>query len=65
MKTRRFLLAAAVMMAAAACSGDITTPNPAFQADEAAALESESTTATPTPEVPADDGGHIGSGVGR
>jgi hypothetical protein len=68
MKIKRFLLAAAITMAAAACSGDVTAPDPTLRADEAAAALEASPTTT-TPPAPADppegDGGYIGSGVGR
>lgn len=70
MKTKRSLLAVAITLAAAACSGDATAPDPSFR--DGAAFE-ESSTATTSPPVPAvtepepkeDDGGLVGSGVGR
>jgi hypothetical protein len=67
MKTKRFLLAAAITLAAAACSADVTAPDPTLRADEAAAaLEEGTPTTTPAPEEPVEgDGGYIGSGVGR
>ncbi|HEX2211032.1 MAG TPA: hypothetical protein VHG93_25335 [Longimicrobium sp.] len=67
MKTVRCLLAAAVMLAAAACSGSVTAPDAALHAPGEAALEESPTSAT-TPTTPAageDDSGLIGSGVGR
>jgi hypothetical protein len=67
MKTNRFLFAVAFTLAAAACSSDVTAPESTIRADDsAAALEESTPTTTPTPVEPVeDDGGHIGSGVGR
>ncbi|HEU4881136.1 MAG TPA: hypothetical protein VFT45_02790 [Longimicrobium sp.] len=67
MKTKRFLLAAAITLAAGACSADVTAPEPALRADEAAAaLEAVPTATPPAPTEPVEgDGGYIGSGVGR
>jgi hypothetical protein len=64
MNTKRFLLAAAIAMATAACSTDVTAPDPAVRAPAAGAVTEESPTAEPTPEVsnPQDDTGNVGSG---
>jgi ABC-type glycerol-3-phosphate transport system substrate-binding protein len=52
MKIKRCLLAVAVTLAAAACSGDITAPAPSVRApgsaDQSAASVEESTTTTST-----------------
>ena len=73
MKTKRFLLAAALTMAAAACSADVTAPDAALRAPagayETAAAPDSATTTTATTTDPVapknDDGGHTGSGVGQ
>ena len=68
MKTKRFLLAAALAFAAAACSGDVTAPDPAVRAPAAGALTDESQTGPTAPvvvEPVEEDGGHLGSGVGK
>ena len=69
MKIKRILLAAAITMAAAACSADVTAPNPALRAPLGAQnVEGtpESTAQPPAPTEPVEgDGGHVGSGVGR
>jgi len=68
MKTKRFLLAAAITLAAAACSSDVTAPEPALRADQsAAALDGTPAATTPTtpPEPTEGDGGYLGSGVGK
>lgn len=64
MKNYRLLLAAAVALSAAACSGDVTAPDPAVRAGDAPA----SSNAVPDPEVivpvdpPQDGSGNLGSG---
>lgn len=68
MKTKRFLFAVAITLAAAGCSADVTAPEPALRADpSAAALDGTpaATTPTPTTEPAEGDGGAMGSGVGR
>jgi ABC-type glycerol-3-phosphate transport system substrate-binding protein len=69
MKTKRFLLAVAVTMAAAACSADVTAPDPTLRAPAGAQnveATAASTTQPPAPTEPVEgDGGHVGSGVGR
>jgi hypothetical protein len=68
MKTKRFLLAAAITLVAGACSSDVTAPEPNVRADKsAAALDGTPavTAPTPTPEPAEGDGGYVGSGVGR
>ncbi|HYR06613.1 MAG TPA: hypothetical protein VEQ60_02515 [Longimicrobium sp.] len=67
MKIKRCLLAVAVTVTAAACSTDPTAPDAALRAPESAAtLQENETTTTPTPVLPVvDDGGLVGSGVGR
>jgi hypothetical protein len=66
MKTNRFLLAAAITLAAAACSSHVTAPDAVLHAPadahQNAAAPDTSTGPAPTG---GDDGGHIGSGVGR
>jgi hypothetical protein len=70
MKTQRFVLAVAITMAAAACSTDVTAPDAVLRApvdaQENTAPDPTPTTTTPPP-APAeeDDGGLVGSGVGR
>lgn len=66
MKTKRFLLAAAITMAAAACSTDVTAPDAVLRAPAGANQNAAApdTTTSPIPKE-ADDGGLIGSGVGR
>lgn len=66
MKTNRFLLAAAITMAVAACSSDVTAPDAALRppADAHQTVAAPDTTPAPVP-AGEDDGGHIGSGVGR
>lgn len=66
MKTNRFLLAAAITMAAAACSSDLTAPDAALHAptDAHQNVAAPDTTTSPTP-TEEDDGGAMGSGVGR
>jgi hypothetical protein len=65
MKTSRFLLAAAITMAVAACSSDVTAPDAVLQAP----VDAHQNVAAPDPTSPTpaeeDDGGLIGSGVGR
>lgn len=61
MKTHRLLLAAALALSAAACSGDVTAPEADVRAGDVPALNTE----TPEPEVisdPTDDSGNLGSG---
>ena len=65
MKTNRFLLAAAITMAAAACSSDVTTPDAALQAPPDAHQNVAAPDTTPAPVPTGEDGGLIGSGVGR
>jgi hypothetical protein len=67
MKTTRYLLAAALTLAAAACSGSVTAPEPASSARESAPALEEATPTAVTPPAPTegDDGGLVGSGVGR
>lgn len=70
MKIHRFLLATAIVLAVAACSTDVTAPDPSVRATgSAASLEESSTSATSTAQPAAaeeeDDGGLVGSGVGR
>lgn len=68
MKTKRFLLAAAIAMAAAACSGDVTAPDPAARAPgsgHASTSGQETEASTAAPEAAEEDGGTMGSGVGR
>lgn len=64
MKNYRLLLAAAIALSAAACSGDVTAPDPAVRAGDA--VPSSSTTAQPQVINPADppqeDTGNMGSG---
>ena len=68
MKPKRSLLAVAITLAVAACSGDVTAPDPALRASQSTAPESTTTNTTaPTvaPEEPVegDDGtGSTGSG---
>lgn len=66
MKTNRVLLAAAITMAVAACSSDVTAPDAALQAPADVHQNAAAPDSTPAP-VPTeeDDGGLIGSGVGR
>jgi hypothetical protein len=66
MKISRFLLAAAITMAVAACSSDVTAPDAVLQApvDAHQNVAAPDPTTSPTP-AEEDDGGHIGSGVGR
>lgn len=64
MKINRFLLAAAITMAVAACSADVTAPDAMLQLP-AHSLENTATDSTTTPTSTVDDGGHIGSGVGK
>jgi hypothetical protein len=65
MKNYRLLLAAAVALSAAACSGDVTAPDPAVRAGDAVPA---SNTAAPEPEIilpadpPQDGSGNLGSG---
>jgi hypothetical protein len=50
MKIKRCLLAVAVIMtAAAACSGDVTAPDPSFHAQQSGAALEEATTTSTTP----------------
>lgn len=64
MKTKRFLLAAALLVAAAGCAREVTSPDPSLRApdatrhDAAPAPEegSSSTTAAPPEEDPGDSG---------
>jgi hypothetical protein len=66
MKIKRCLLAVAVTVTAAACSADVTGPDAALRTPESEATLQENETTTPTPVLPAaDDGGYLGSGVGR
>jgi hypothetical protein len=67
MKTKRFLLAAAIAIAASACTGDATAPESAVRGPAAVpASMSETTVPTliePVEEPATDDGsGNIGSG---
>lgn len=67
MKTKRFLLAAALTIAAA-CTGEPTAPEPAIRgpgavpASTSTSETAEPTTSTPVAEPAADDGGSFGSG---
>jgi hypothetical protein len=68
MKTNRFLLAAAITLAAAACSSDVTAPDAVLRAPADAHQNAAAPDTTPTTgPAPAgeEDGGLIGSGVGR
>jgi hypothetical protein len=68
MKTKRFLLAAAITMAAAACSADVTAPDAALRppADAHQNVAAPDPTTAPAPATAEeDDGGAMGSGVGR
>lgn len=68
MKTKRFLLAAALTMAAAACSADVTAPDAVRRAPTDAHQDvaaPDPTTTTATPAEAEEDGGAMGSGVGR
>lgn len=67
MKIKRSLLAVAITLAAAACSGDVTSSDPALRASQSAAPGETTTTSTPAPAVTDpeedDDGtGAVGSG---
>jgi hypothetical protein len=67
MKTNRFLLAAAITLAAAACSSDVTAPDAVLRAPadahQNAAAPDPDPTPTTTPVPPAeDDIGLVGSG---
>jgi ABC-type glycerol-3-phosphate transport system substrate-binding protein len=59
MKTKRSLLAVAITLAAAACSGDITAPDPALRAPASAhhTTSTENPTTVVAPEEPKDDSG--------
>jgi len=67
MKTTRFLLAAALVAVAAACSGDVTAPpTPDAPASRAQNAPTQTTpTAVPSGDGDEVDSGTIGSGVGR
>lgn len=72
MKTKRFLLAAVILASVAACSGEVTAPDASLRAGANASVAPDATTSsttTPTvtePEpVKDEDGGLVGSGVGR
>lgn len=65
MKTNRFLLAAAITMAVAACSSDVTAPDAGLQTPADAHQNTTATDSTSTVSPAEDDGGHLGSGVGR
>jgi hypothetical protein len=70
MNTKRFLFATAIAMATAACSADVTAPDPAVRAPASGAVTDESPTTVPVPTVvdpeeEEDDSGTLGSGVGR
>lgn len=61
MKTKRLLLAAALAVAAAACSADVTEP-----ATRAAGPSNTEVTTTSVPDTTtARDGGTLGSGGGK
>jgi PBP1b-binding outer membrane lipoprotein LpoB len=65
MKNYRLLLATAVALSVAGCSGDVTAPAPAVRAGDAVPASS---TAAPEPQVispvdpPQDETGNMGSG---
>jgi hypothetical protein len=66
MKTSRFLLAAALLAAAAACSGSVTAPESAQPAGASADTAPTTPTAVPpTDPEPEGDGGYMGSGGGK
>lgn len=66
MKTKRYLLAVSITLAAGACSRDVTTPDPTLRAPGTARETASATTTSGTTitAVPADstDGSNLGSG---
>lgn len=68
MKSERLLIAAALLLAAAACSGDVTGPEPVPAGPAASTAPAPAEPDDPDQEPPLttqDDGGHLGSGVGK
>ncbi len=68
MNAKRCLLAATIVMATAACSADVTAPDPALRAPASGAVTEESPWTVPASEEinpespPQDDTGNLGSG---
>lgn len=64
MKIKRCLLAVAVTVTAAGCSGDVTAPDPSFHAQQSGGALDETTTTSTTPTTvtpPEPDPGDTGS----